>query len=74
MTFGLTAEMDIVAASGTLRVAIRSNPRARLIHVAVAVIVTVIFLGLRTHLGHESILFWIHSRRAMGQPRIVRDD
>jgi hypothetical protein len=57
MTFGLSAEMDIVAAPGTLRVAIRSNPRARLIHVAVAVIVTVIFLGLRTHLGYESILF-----------------
>jgi len=54
MTFGLSAEMDIVAASGTIRVTLRSNPRARLIHVAVAVIaviVGVILLGLGAQSG-----------------------
>jgi len=48
MTFGLSAEMDIVAEPGAMRVTLRSNPRARLIHVAVAVvalIVGVILIG-----------------------------
>jgi integral membrane protein DUF2244 len=53
MTFGLSAEMDIVAASGTMRVTLRSNPRARLIHVAVAVIVAVI-VGVFMLLGLEA--------------------
>ena len=56
MTFGLSAEMDIVAGSGTMRVTLRSNPRARLIHVAVAVIAAVIvgvfiLLGLGAQSG-----------------------
>jgi uncharacterized membrane protein len=42
MTFGLSAEIDIVAESGTMRVTLRSNPRARLIHVAVAVIALIV--------------------------------
>ena len=42
MTFGLSAEMDIVASAETMRVTLRSNPRARLIHVAVAVIAVIV--------------------------------
>ena len=44
MTFGLSAEMDIVAESGMMRVSLRSNPRARLIHITVAV--TAVIVGV----------------------------
>ena len=38
MTFELSAEMDIVAEPGTMRITLRSNPRACFIHLAVAVV------------------------------------
>jgi hypothetical protein len=44
--------MDIVAEPGTMRITLRSNPRARLIHIAVAVvalIVGLILIGLGAH-------------------------
>jgi len=57
MTFGLSAEMDIVAESGKMRVTLRSNPRARLIHVAVAVIAVIVavILGLGAQSGRSSV-------------------
>ena len=45
MTFGLSAEMDIVAEPGKMRITLRSNPRARLIHIAVAVVAPILQSG-----------------------------
>src|SRR5215472_13492924 len=50
MTFGLSAEMDIVAEPGKMRITLRSNPRARLIHIAVAVVAPILgLIGLGAH-------------------------
>lgn len=46
MTFGLSAEMDIVAEPGKMRITLRSNPRAHLIHIAVAVVAPILQSGL----------------------------
>ena len=42
MTFGLSADMDIVAEPGTMRISLRSSPRACLIHFAVTVVALIL--------------------------------
>ena len=42
MTFGLSADMDIVAEPGTMRISLRFSPRACLIHFAVAVVALIL--------------------------------